>query len=752
MKQLKAFRGQLLFTLVLLVLILAAPFQDYVERNFTYEDMNYPEDSIGVVSTENEALSIPGGAGHLTLTSNDYYLKKGSYELTFAVSAEDAGNAVQVYEPLYLNPDNTSGHVLAEAAVVPGQEEVRLSFTLEDSISCVQFRVDSTSALTFRGIYLLSERGMYRDPLILAALVLLASCLLLLYRTRKPLRPETVLPLTFAAVWSSMPLTLPWLLRGHDMFFHYSRLFYLAQDLFTGQFPVRIHSGLLRGFGYMNPSFYSEFFLYPFALLGRLGLSPIGCYRLLLFCVNLATSAVSYYAFSRLIRSRKLGMTAAFFYTLSSYRLINVYTRSAVGEILATIFLPLLMLGMYQLFYGDHRKWLTAVLAFTALFQSHMISTELALAFAVLFALASLPRLRDGKRFLHILLAGAATVLLNLWSILPLLDLMRYPLVLLDDTRNLAGYSLYGIQLFDTGLLNPAGDALGRGSIAGEMPYSMGLLLLLGSLLFLALCFRKKNRLPAFQRKLGIWCMVFGWLAVYASTIYFPWERLQRIELINRVAGAIQFSSRFLPFATLFLCVVSAIAVCGYFREHSGQKLLFFGCALFLTWSAGTYFSSYVNEADTFATVENQLDQIQTTDVLYLISDDGAYFSTRELRSQDVTFTPSEGVTLTDVSRDGTCASFTYENNNDASGSYVDVPFNYYPYYRALDASGQELATSVSDTLVRLRVALPQQTSGTVTIRFTVPALFRIGDVISLLTAIGLLALVLLSARQKKKE
>ena len=41
---------------------------------------------------------------------------------------------------------------------------------------------------------------------------------------------------------------------------------------------------------------------------------------------------------------------------------------------------------------------------------------------------------------------------------------------------------------------------------------------------------------------------------------------------------------------------VSAIAVCGYFRERSGQKLLFFGCALFLTWSAGSYFSSYVNE------------------------------------------------------------------------------------------------------------------------------------------------------------
>ena len=47
MKQLLKFRGQLFFTLVLLVMILAAPFTDYVERNFTCEEMNYPEDVIG---------------------------------------------------------------------------------------------------------------------------------------------------------------------------------------------------------------------------------------------------------------------------------------------------------------------------------------------------------------------------------------------------------------------------------------------------------------------------------------------------------------------------------------------------------------------------------------------------------------------------------------------------------------------------------------------------------------------------------
>ena len=141
MKQLLKFRGQLFFTLVLLVMILAAPFTDYVERNFTCEEMNYPEDVIGIVTVENETLTIPGGAGSVPLTSDGHYLKKGTYHLTFAVTADADGSTVQVYDPLYLNSDNTSGRVLNEAPVEPGQEEVTLSFTLDGSLTCVQFRV-----------------------------------------------------------------------------------------------------------------------------------------------------------------------------------------------------------------------------------------------------------------------------------------------------------------------------------------------------------------------------------------------------------------------------------------------------------------------------------------------------------------------------------------------------------------------------------------------------------------------------------
>lgn len=739
----RQYKGQICLTFLLLFGILMMPFQDYTERSFMPEQMNYSEDYLGVIESTEEAVTVPNGLGSTTLESDCFYFRKGSYETSFSVHAGETGNSVDIYDPLYLNPDNTTGKVLAWAPVTTDGELIHLAFTVEDYSECVQFRIHSESALKFYGIYLLSEFGLYRDPWIYAGLVLLSSALLLLYRTRKKVRPEVLILLSFAALWSSLPVFFPWLFRGHDMFFHYGRLSSLSGDLAAGgMFPVRLHSQMIHGFGYMSPVFYAEFFLYPFALLGVLGMSPIGCYQLLIIAANFATAGVSYYSFSRLCRSRKLGLITSFLYTLSMYRLINLYTRAAVGEVLATIFLPLLILGMYQLFLGDSRRWLTAVLAFTGLLQSHMITTELAIGFSTLFALCCIGRLRDRKRLIHLLLAALSTVLLNLWFILPFLDHMRYPVTVLYDARNLAGYSLYAPQIFDTGVPNPTGDALGRGTIAGEMPYSIGFLLLIGIILFLFVCFQKNQKHLEFPIRLGKICLVLGLLSLYASSIFFPWERLQRIPFINQLAGSIQFATRFLPFATVFLCVVSAIGIYGFFSSRELRRMLFLLYGIWAVYSSGSYLSAFMNQAESFVSWNDQMDHSQDSDFIYLISDNGAYFSVRKILGQSTAFLPSEGITLEDCTRVGSNASFTYTRSGEHTEGYVDVSLNYYPCLHAYDEQGNRLETELGE-LLRLRVLLPDASSGTVTVRFDTPLFYRIGDVISLISALLLIALML---------
>ena len=98
MNLIRTCKGQLLLTLVLFLAILAMPFRDYTEREFSAENMNYPEDSIGIVSEEGGLLTVPDGAGHILLNSDDYYFKKGTYQVVFFVSSPAAGNTVEVYD------------------------------------------------------------------------------------------------------------------------------------------------------------------------------------------------------------------------------------------------------------------------------------------------------------------------------------------------------------------------------------------------------------------------------------------------------------------------------------------------------------------------------------------------------------------------------------------------------------------------------------------------------------------------------
>ena len=200
----------------------------------------------------------------------------------------------------------------------------------------------------------------------------------------------------------------------------------------------------------------------------------------------------------------------------------------------------------------------------------------------------------------------------------------------------------------------------------------------------------------------------------------------------------------------MFLCVTSAIAVYNLFKDRSLRKLLFLGCAFFLVWSSGTYFGNFSNEAEHLMDWDTQMDHVNDTDNLYLVTDDGAYYSYRRLLAQDVTFNVSEGVTLSQVSKNGTEASFTYEKADGTGETYVEAPLNYYPYYHVTDENGNELATDITE-LLRLRITLPEASSGTVTIHFEIPAIWRAGDIISLLTLAGLAALAVLSCRKRKE-
>ena len=172
---------------------------------------------------------------------------------------------------------------------------------------------------------------------------------------------------------------------GHDIEAHLGRIAAIADGLGTHVFPVRIYRFFENDYGYPMGIFYGDILLYPEALLHRLGLPLWQCYIVFVALISLLTVLVSYYCFKTIARDEKAGMLAAAVYTLSPWRLNDIYVRAAAGEYAAMAFLPLVALGFYLLVNEDRenrtqmrRSVLCLLLGFTGLIHTHMITCVMA--------------------------------------------------------------------------------------------------------------------------------------------------------------------------------------------------------------------------------------------------------------------------------------------------------------------------------------------------------------------------------------
>ena len=72
MKHLGKWKTQGLITLILVLLLLLMPFQDYTERTFLMDSMNYPEDLIGTLDTDEGTIQVPAGLGSFVLDTGSH--------------------------------------------------------------------------------------------------------------------------------------------------------------------------------------------------------------------------------------------------------------------------------------------------------------------------------------------------------------------------------------------------------------------------------------------------------------------------------------------------------------------------------------------------------------------------------------------------------------------------------------------------------------------------------------------------------
>lgn len=376
--------------------------------------------------------------------------------------------------------------------------------------------------------------------------------------------------LLFGVLLAYFPYLTDYFSLGADTLFHLTRVTELANTLKQGaDFPIRIQSGWIYDHGYAVSLFYGDLFLFFPAVLMLLGFPLMTAYKLFVLAMIGATALIAYHSFYKCVRDRYAALFGSMLYLLMPYHIFNLYGRSAVGECLAMVFLPLVCCGMYLLYmentesvgYKRHKWYL--VLGMSAILQSHLISTEMTAFFMAVVCVIFWRKTFRRETFLQLLEATGITLLVNMWFWLPMLFMLQ------ADVYHLQEITSEAVQ--DRGLLFAALWQMlpNKGSAQTGMmdcePVQLGggTIMLLVIYLLWQFRFKKGDKICSFFAVMSL-------VTLMMSTRYLPWDKLMKAPLIGPMVSSLQFPSRWMALANVFAAIFGAV----FFRramENGGE-------------------------------------------------------------------------------------------------------------------------------------------------------------------------------------
>lgn len=699
-----------------------------------------------------EGLSFSEGAR--VLEGPYVPLARGSYTLELAYST-DATQTMKLSDH-----EGKNKYLLASPVRLDEHQHVlRYSFTLTEDVQDfgVVFLYNGTGVLKVSGLSVTPNGASFGQALVGLFLLFLVFDLLAWNWKAVKSNKKLVGCLAGTVLLSSLPLFGAGFNQGHDIYFHLLRIEGIAQSLRDGAFPVRIGTTWLAGFGYPVSLYYADVFLYLPALLRLAGFPILRALKIYILCCNAATAVLATLCFEKIFRDRNVALLTAFVYLASSYRLVNVYIRAAVGEFSAMAFLPLVALAMFRLFTWqpeDGRTWprdgLLLALGMTGLIQTHVLSVEMTVFVLVIFCLLLWRKTFRGNSLLGILSAVGETVLLNLFFLVPFLDYYTTVDACINQTvegeavktMQRAGVQLVQLFAFDQ---SPSGNSSIH--LPVRMAMTPGLLLMAGLVAAVTLWAAGKA-----ERPIKV-LTVFSCIAIFLSTDLFPWNSLAYRTKLGDLLSQVQFPWRYLSLAVLVLSLLFGFVVLRLtplFRWESGKACLALGvaaavcCCMFVSRYADVANIIYVYdlpEIDTFSNVSGG-EYLRAVD-----SSSGMRAQSGELQSEGL-----ESAEI--VTRRG--VMMVVSAKAGADGGELILPVTNYKGYHAFDQDGAEVEIfEREDPEVRrghqIRISVPAGYEGTFTLRFVEPWYWGLAEGISLL-AWAALAVLLLTWRSKSKK
>jgi hypothetical protein len=471
------------------------------------------------------------------------------------------------------------------------------------------------------------------------------------------------------------------------------------------------------------------------AILYNLGFPLMWAYKSMVFLTNAAVALVSYFCFSRMGDNRNIGLVGSAVYTLGLWHVIDTYTRAAVGEADAFIFVPLVFFGIWNLAgYGKKQSqsqaetMLCLILGFSGLLQVHMLSLIMTAVFTLILLLTAWRKTLRKESLLILIKSAVLTFLLNMGFLIPFLDYyFTYPMQINSEPmKNIQYQGGTLAELFLTSY-QTTGHAKDGLSIVGSLPFTPGLTVFAVLGIAAAGCILEWWGKYSRVIRTGIAAMLF---ALLLSTVYMPYDwLLQYMPVLYKFFGSVQFPWRYITVVSILGTCLLVVILRDLREQGMRKKLVILAAAAVLC--SGIQCIDYQSD---FLTQESDIMTAYDGASLYNFSNLGEYLpegaGTHAYEKTDI-ITSDTGITAGDPGRFGKNYVIPVKNATN-SDQKVTVTLMMYKGYHAFDDAGNELAVA-SDTAnnYRVMVTVPGGYSGNITIRFIEPWYWRAGEIVS---------------------
>ena len=520
--------------------------------------------------------------------------------------------------------------------------------------------------------------------------------------------------LIILTIITTIPLFINPVIRGDDYYFHLLRIADIKNSIIYGHIPVNIMPDSLYGYGYANGIFYPDLLLYIPAFLNFIGINLRISYGIFLSLCTLASTFTMFICIKKISNNKSIALYSTVIYIFAQYKITDLYFRAAVGEYISFIFIPIILLGVYELLYRDYKRWYILTIGMSGITLSHLLSVFLAIIMCVLIYIINIKKIiKDSKRILYSLVSAIITLLITAYSWIPVIEQMILSKFNIQESEPFAydgSVSINDILTFNR-----------------NSRFFVGIILVILSLLYIISIIKKKNNLFVFT------CFIVGGLSLIL-TIKTPFLRgvCNNFTLFNKM----QFAWRMGLIATPLLSFVSGYSINSIFKEKR-KYFIIITIVLFSILNLIIYNKYYIRKNVDFNKFSIKYSEFIGAGKEYL--PEGASIEKIKKRGNIVT-SNDKNFRYSNYIKKGPYISLYYKVSR--KDSYIDLPLLYYKGYNfkvvSIDGTKTEYGQVENNKDMYVRVNIGDIKEGKLVVDYSGTNLMKLGYFITMFTLICL--------------